>query len=312
MTTAIPSKLGAPQTLAKLITSSPAMAARQGLAFVGRETLWTADIFARLTISVLVLRAVSRLTAEWFFPKEIWNQSDQILKGFAGEDEAPPVGERPRLMHEQAGWRFYQHRTQYQGQFWVCPLLKPEPCAQCEWFVAADDGRNWCADVAKVRTLLYQGRREDEHGMRADGRASETAIFAALQRAVHQILDEPPRILEDPVAVGLVPGSTEEAIRNAAEELQRPTMKVLRSTFVFRSRFAEDACGTPSRRARASSCCSALDSIPLPTANHSGATRCASSRSIIRRRRPSRSGGWRAWESCRPRTWRSVRSISRK
>ena len=76
--------------------------------------------------------------------------------------------------------------------------------------------------------------------MRADGRASDTAIFAALQRAAHQILDDPPRILEDPVAVGLSPGSTQEAILNAAEELRRPTMKVLRSTIVFRSRFAED------------------------------------------------------------------------
>ena len=77
--------------------------------------------------------------------------------------------------------------------------------------------------------------------MRDDGRASDTAIFAALQRAAHQILDEPPHILEDPVAVGLVPGSTEEAIRNAADQLRSPTMKVLRSTFVYRSRFAEDA-----------------------------------------------------------------------
>jgi methyltransferase (TIGR00027 family) len=76
--------------------------------------------------------------------------------------------------------------------------------------------------------------------MRA-GAGSDTAIFTALQRAAHQIIDEPPRILEDPVAVGLVPGSTEEAIRNAAEELQRPAIKLLRSTFVFRSRFAEDA-----------------------------------------------------------------------
>jgi hypothetical protein len=151
--TANPSKLGSPQTLARLLASSPAEAARHALALVGRETLWAADIFARLTVSVLVLRAVSRLTAEWFFPKEIWNQSDQILKGFAGEDEAPPVGERPRLIHEQAGWKFYQHRTIYNGQLWPCALLKPEPCAQCEWFVPADDGRNWCAAVAKVRTL---------------------------------------------------------------------------------------------------------------------------------------------------------------
>src|SRR5712691_5002829 len=76
--------------------------------------------------------------------------------------------------------------------------------------------------------------------MRA-GAGSDTAIFTALQRAAHQILDDAPRILEDPIAVGLSPGSTEEKIRQAEAELQQPLVKVLRSTFVFRSRFAEDS-----------------------------------------------------------------------
>lgn len=151
--TARPNSIGSPTTLAALFTESPAIAARKGLRWLGTEVLWTADILTRLTVSVLVLRAVSRLTAQWFFPREIWNQSDQILKGFAGEEDTPPVGERPRLIHEQAGWRFYQHRTQYQGQRWICPVLRPDPCAQCEWFVPGDDGRDWCAAVAKVRTL---------------------------------------------------------------------------------------------------------------------------------------------------------------
>jgi len=76
--------------------------------------------------------------------------------------------------------------------------------------------------------------------MRA-GAASDTAIFTALQRAAHQILDDAPRILEDPVAVGLSPGSSEEAIRKTEAELRRPPIKLLRSIFVFRSRFAEDS-----------------------------------------------------------------------
>jgi hypothetical protein len=129
----MPHNARAPFPVGKLLT--PLVAMRDGLTWVGTEVLWSADIFARLMVSVVVPRAVTRLTTEWFFPREIWNQSDQILKGFAGEEETPPVGERPRLIHEQAGWRFYQHRQQYQGQTWVCPLLKPEPCPQCEWFV---------------------------------------------------------------------------------------------------------------------------------------------------------------------------------
>lgn len=76
--------------------------------------------------------------------------------------------------------------------------------------------------------------------MRA-GAASDTAIFTALQRAAHQLIDGVPRILEDSVAVGLSPGSTEEAIRKAEAELQQPAIKMLRSTFVFRSRFVEDS-----------------------------------------------------------------------
>jgi methyltransferase (TIGR00027 family) len=76
-----------------------------------------------------------------------------------------------------------------------------------------------------------------------DGAGSDTAIFTALQRAAHQIIDDRPRILDDPIAVGLSPGSSEEAIRKNEAELQRPTIKVLRSIFVFRSRFAEDSLG---------------------------------------------------------------------
>src|SRR5262249_49779103 len=76
--------------------------------------------------------------------------------------------------------------------------------------------------------------------MRAEA-GSDTAILAALLRAAHQILDDEPRILDDPIAVGLSPGSSEEKIRNATAELQQPAIKLLRSTFVFRSRFAEDS-----------------------------------------------------------------------
>jgi hypothetical protein len=54
------------------------------------------------------------------------------------------------------------------------------------------------------------------------GAARETAVRTAIQRAAHQVLDGLPRILDDPVAVGLVPGSMENAIRNAATELREP------------------------------------------------------------------------------------------
>jgi O-methyltransferase involved in polyketide biosynthesis len=67
--------------------------------------------------------------------------------------------------------------------------------------------------------------------------ASKSAITTAVMRAAHQILDEDPKILEDPIAVGLVPGSSEEEIRRREEEFkQHPN----RSIFPLRSRFTED------------------------------------------------------------------------
>lgn len=44
-------------------------------------------------------------------------------------------------------------------------------------------------------------------------RASETAMATALFRAAHQLLDERPLLLDDPVAVGLIPNASERALR---------------------------------------------------------------------------------------------------
>lgn len=74
-----------------------------------------------------------------------------------------------------------------------------------------------------------------------DNDASATAEAAALLRAVHQVLDAQPRILEDPISVGLVPGSSDAEILSNAESLQSPLFIRLRSSFVTRSRVVEDA-----------------------------------------------------------------------
>ena len=137
-----------------MLKSRPADAARAGIRWLGQEIVWSADIFGKIFVSVLLFRAVSQLTSHWLFPREVWNESDRIMKGFQGEaDDPPPAGERPRLIYETAGWRFYRNSTQYQGQQWPCPLLKPEPCQICEWFVPSVEGKNYCAAVAKVATL---------------------------------------------------------------------------------------------------------------------------------------------------------------
>jgi methyltransferase (TIGR00027 family) len=71
------------------------------------------------------------------------------------------------------------------------------------------------------------------------GQPSRTLLGPAVRRAAHQLLDAP-LILEDPVAVGLVPEAGADAIRAALAEHQTEESILLRSLFVLRSRFAED------------------------------------------------------------------------
>ncbi len=70
--------------------------------------------------------------------------------------------------------------------------------------------------------------------------ASQTAIRVAAQRAVHQILDGTPKILDDTLIVGLIPETSEAVLRGDQEYYLQPSMKRLRALFVLRSRFAED------------------------------------------------------------------------
>jgi len=72
-------------------------------------------------------------------------------------------------------------------------------------------------------------------------KASRTMLGAAIFRAVHQVLDGDPKILDDPLAVGLVEGSSREEILAAPpDSLFRPPTW-FRSIFVLRSRYTEDS-----------------------------------------------------------------------
>ena len=71
--------------------------------------------------------------------------------------------------------------------------------------------------------------------------ASRTAVRVALQRAVHQLLDDEPRVFIDPVAVGLFPEATEAAIRGQADQFLEPSWRRIRANFLLRSRQAEDS-----------------------------------------------------------------------
>ena len=57
--------------------------------------------------------------------------------------------------------------------------------------------------------------------------ASRTALATAHMRAAHQLLDPPPRILEDPVAIAVLGPGAEQRIRELAHRSQAPERRAL-------------------------------------------------------------------------------------
>ena len=70
--------------------------------------------------------------------------------------------------------------------------------------------------------------------------ASKTALGAAVLRAVHQLVDATPRILDDPVILQILSPSALDGIRADPARYQTPRSLGLRSHAVIRSRYAED------------------------------------------------------------------------
>jgi len=69
---------------------------------------------------------------------------------------------------------------------------------------------------------------------------STTALGATKIRAVHQLIDETPHILEDPVSLKLIGDEAVREIQDHPEEHGALPARGLRSHVVLRSRFAED------------------------------------------------------------------------
>jgi len=72
------------------------------------------------------------------------------------------------------------------------------------------------------------------------GQASQTAALTATLRAAHQLIDGAPKVLTDPLAVGLVDDATPGRIELRRAAFDAPTLRILRSAVVLRSRFTED------------------------------------------------------------------------
>lgn len=72
------------------------------------------------------------------------------------------------------------------------------------------------------------------------GRTSDTAALTAMLRAAHQLIDAEPRIVDDPIAVGLVEEATRERISAQKQALRSPGLLIPRAAVLLRTRYAED------------------------------------------------------------------------
>jgi methyltransferase (TIGR00027 family) len=68
---------------------------------------------------------------------------------------------------------------------------------------------------------------------------SKTAFRVAMRRAVHQLLDDP-KVLDDPLALGILGEEIAAGLRASPEQLEKLGSTNLRAFVAARSRFAED------------------------------------------------------------------------
>ena len=81
-----------------------------------------------------------------------------------------------------------------------------------------------------------------------DFQPSRTALATAYLRAAHQLLDAPPRVLEDPFALALLGEGAAGRIRSEEARYRSPAAQQLRAHVVLRARFAEDRLAAAVRR----------------------------------------------------------------
>lgn len=73
-----------------------------------------------------------------------------------------------------------------------------------------------------------------------EGRPSHTAFGVARRRAAHQILDDRPLVLDDPIAVPILGPNVTDEITDNLDKHDSPFARGMRAFMVARSRYAED------------------------------------------------------------------------
>jgi O-methyltransferase involved in polyketide biosynthesis len=82
-----------------------------------------------------------------------------------------------------------------------------------------------------------------------DDKASGTAALTAMLRAAHQLVDDEPKIVNDPIAVRLVDGATRKFILARSTELHSPALTIPRAAVCCAAVTPKICWPGPSRRA---------------------------------------------------------------
>ena len=109
----------------------------------------------------------------------------------------------------------------------------------CKWFHVCEHESRHLGQIDLILKQLPGRQRSDKRSLQR-GNASRTALGVALRRAAHQIYDEGPLVLNDPIAVPLLGYRYAKALADSLEDLNEDSSRLMRAWLVARSRFAED------------------------------------------------------------------------
>ena len=109
----------------------------------------------------------------------------------------------------------------------------------CKWFHVCEHESHHLGQIDLILKQLPGRQRSDKRSLQR-GQASRTALGVALRRAAHQIYDEDPLVLNDPIAVPLLTSRYAKALADAQEDLNEDSSRLMRAWLLARSRFAED------------------------------------------------------------------------
>ena len=109
----------------------------------------------------------------------------------------------------------------------------------CKWFHVCEHESHHLGQIDLILKQLPGRQRSDTRSLHR-GQASRTALGVALRRAAHQMYDEGPLVLTDPIAVPLLGDRYAKALADSLEDLNEDSSRLMRAWLVARSRFAED------------------------------------------------------------------------